>query len=311
MPQSTRKRTRSSAKTTVKKKAENHVGKEFSVGEMVPIESVKLPARQPRRSFDSVKMQQLIESVRKFGILEPLIVRPLSDEMFELVAGERRYRAASEIKLSKVPVVVREMTEKEAFELALLENLQRDDLNPIDETEGLLDLLCESLELSHEGVVSLLNKAANTERKGQKLTDSVTRNHIQKVDEIFLTVGRINRESFRSNRLPILNLPQDVLEFLRGGELEYTKAKAIAKIEDKRIRQKLMQEVVKKGLSLKAVKEAVSDLHSKSIRKTTPQKMLKDELKSISRIKTDAWKDEQKQQKLKTLLAEIRATLES
>ena len=223
---------------------------------MISIESLQLPKKQPRRSFDKNKMKQLVESVRRFGILEPLIVRPLPDETYELVAGERRYRAATELGLTEVPVVVRQMSEKESFELALLENLQRDDLNAIDETEGLLDLLCETLDLDRAGVVSLLNQAANAERRGQSLTDNVTR-QIEQVDQIFLTVGRLNRESFRSNRLPLLNLPDDVLAFLRKGELEYTKAKAIAKLDDVKLRRELMGRVVEEGLSLTDVKQLV------------------------------------------------------
>lgn len=310
MSSSARKRTRSSALSTTSENPESVDRKGKQVGCLISIESIKLPEKQPRRSFDSIKMQQLIESVRKFGILEPLIVRPLSDENYELVAGERRYRAATEVELSEVPVIVRDMSKKEAFELALLENLQRDDLNSIDETEGLLDLLCETLELSHSEVISLLNKAANAERRGQPLTDNVTRKSIEKVDEVFLTVGRINRESFRSNRLPILNLPDDVLAFLRKGELEYTKAKAIAKIDDPKMRRKLMQQSVKESLSLTDVKQRVNSIVLGG--KGSAQSIeLKEELKSISRIKSAAWGDESKRQQLQDLLESIRIVLES
>ena len=301
---------------TLRKKASKVTEVTESTGRQGGLEisrdSIKLPKKQPRRSFDPIKLQQLVESVRKFGILEPLIVRPLSNETnetYELVAGERRYKAAIEVGLTNVPVVVREMSEKEAFELALLENLQRDDLNPIDETEGLLDLLCETLELSQAKVISVLNKAASAERRGQEIADNVTRNNIEKIDEIFLTVGRINRESFRSNRLPILNLPIDVLTFLRKGDLEYTKAKVIAKIGDQKLRQKLMRQVVKEGLSLSELKKRVTLLTEGDSASVKPFD-IKKELKSISSIKSAAWNDECKQHRLQSLLEEIRMVLE-
>lgn len=307
MDKTPRKRTRSPAETTIDKNPVIPDSKGDGVGVVIPIESLKLPKKQPRRSFDKNKMEQLVESVRRFGILEPLIVRPLPDKTYELVAGERRYRSAIELRLTEVPVVVRRMSEKESFELALLENLQRDDLNAIDETEGLLDLLCETLDLDRAGVVSLLNQAANAERRGQPLTDNVTR-QIEQIDEIFLTVGRLNRESFRSNRLPLLNLPDDVLAFLRKGELEYTKAKAIAKLDDVKLRRELMSRVAKEGLSLTDVKRLVDAAMKGS---DAPQSLdVKKELKSITRIKSAAWDDEGKQKKLKKLLAELRAVLQ-
>ena len=308
MAQTTRRKTRLSTKATDSKKAASATNEGFQVGRLLSLDLIKMPARQPRRSFDSAKLKQLVESVRRFGILEPLIVRPLPSNTFELVAGERRYKAAIEVGLTEVPVVVRTMTEKEAFELALLENLQRDDLNPVDETEGLLDLLCESLELDRKKVISTMNKAASAERKGQSITDNVIRNHITEIDRIFQTVGRVSRESFRSNRLPILNLPSDVLRFLRKGTLEYTKAKAIAKIEDKRVRKKLMREVVEKSLSLKAVKQRVNQLILDEPQDDC-QAELKAELRAIARMRSQAWNDRQKQKKLKSLLIEVRAVL--
>ena len=308
MSTSIQKRTKAALRKKAEEKPVATENEGDQVGKKIAIDAIKLPKKQPRRSFDPIKLQQLIESVRKFGILEPLIVRPLPDEAYELVAGERRYRAANEIGLVDVPVIVRDMTEKEAFELALLENLQRDDLNPIDETEGLLDLLCESLDMSKSRVISLLNKAASAERRGQEIADNVTRSKIEKIDEIFLTVGRINRESFRSNRLPILNLPSDVLAFLRKGELEYTKAKAIAKIEDKRGRQKLMKQVVAEGLSLREVKKCVSAM-AEGDSASNKSLEIKKELKSISSIKSAAWSDESKQQRIQSLLVEIREVL--
>ncbi len=275
-----------------------------SVGEMIPIKSLKLPKRQPRRSFDPDKLEQLRESVRKHGILEPLIVRPGPRNTYELVAGERRYRAAKAENLLTVPVIVRELKDQEAFELALLENLQRDDLNPIDETEGVLDLLCQRLEIDQAALVSLLNLAANAERRGQPLTDNVIR-QIKVVDELLRTVGRLTRESFRSNRLPLLSLPEDILEFLRKGKLEYTKAKVIAKLE-KDDRRALAEETIEAGLSLREVRQRVKDLVPEP---KGAVRNLKSSFKALVNTKSDAWTDEKKRAKIQALLHDLEGLL--
>ena len=226
------------------------------IGILIKIEAIQPNKLQPRRSFDEAKMKQLTESIKKHGVLEPLIVRPLDSDKYELVAGERRYRAAIDAGLSKVPVTIHSLNEQQSREVALLENLQREDLNPIDETEGMLSLLCEALDLSSEEIIQIMNRAANAKRRDQPLTNNVIR-QIDCIDDLFLTVGRTTRESFRTNRLPILNLPDDLLAVLRTGKLEYTKAKIIAKVKDLAYRKQLVQYVIKQKLSLSKIKDVV------------------------------------------------------
>jgi ParB family chromosome partitioning protein len=113
---------------------------------VVKLVEIHLPQQQPRRYFDSDALKELVSSVRQHGILQPLLVRPLKEGGYELVAGERRYLAATEVGLTEVPVTVRELTNEEAFQFALIENLQRADLTPIEETEGILQLLALHLE---------------------------------------------------------------------------------------------------------------------------------------------------------------------
>jgi ParB family chromosome partitioning protein len=126
-----------------------------SAAEFVSIESIHLPGQQPRRYFDPEKLQSLVRSISEQGILEPLLVRPLANKQYELVAGERRYRAAQIVSLTEVPVVIRQLSETEALQLALIENLQREDLNPVEETEGILQLLALKLESKQQEVISL------------------------------------------------------------------------------------------------------------------------------------------------------------
>lgn len=284
-----------------------------NIGKQIPITAIKLPQKQPRRSFNPTKMQHLTESVRKYGILEPLIVRPVDSQEYQLVAGERRYKAAKEVGLTKVPVIIKELDDKQAFELALLENLQRDDLNPIDETEGMLELLCQSLNCDRNDVISLLNQAANAQRRNIELTDNVKR-QIEIVDSIFLTVGRLNRESYRTNRLPLLNLPEDVLEVLRSGELEYTKAKVIAKLDDPEMRQQLMRQVIDEKMSLKQLKEKITELMSSEDIEgqwslTMEEHRLRERYISILEIKSDAWRDKNKQKEINTILFKLERIL--
>ena len=127
----------------------------------IAIEKIQLSSQQPRRYFDPDKLEQLTLSVKEHGILEPLLVRPLKDGNYELVAGERRFRAATAASLTEVPVVVKELTDSEALQLALVENLQREDLNPVEETEGILQLLALNLEIETQEVVSLLYQMQN------------------------------------------------------------------------------------------------------------------------------------------------------
>ncbi|NLA76681.1 MAG: ParB/RepB/Spo0J family partition protein, partial [Clostridiales bacterium] len=115
-----------------------------SVEELSPSSAVKLnindvePNRsQPRKHFDEAALSELAESISRHGVLQPIVVRPLSDGGYQLVAGERRWRASRMAGLSEIPVVIKELSEADAAEIALVENLQREDLNPIEEAEGI------------------------------------------------------------------------------------------------------------------------------------------------------------------------------
>ena len=107
------------------------------------IEDIHPARQQPRKSFDDERLEQLAESIRSQGIIQPLVVRRREAGGFELIAGERRWRAAQRAGLHELPVVVREVAEQRAFEMALVENLQRADLNPIEEAEGYQRLMAE------------------------------------------------------------------------------------------------------------------------------------------------------------------------
>jgi ParB family transcriptional regulator, chromosome partitioning protein len=301
----------------------------------VDIQSIQLPQRQqPRRYFDPGKMTQLVTSIEEHGILEPLIVRPLKNGKFELVAGERRLRSAQELGLTEVPVVVRDFSDQKAYEVALLENLQRDDLNAIDETEGILHLLCQALDCSQEDAIGLLNLAANAKRRGVNLTAD-KQDQMEQVEQLFQRVGRLTPESFRTNRLPLLNMEDDVLQVLREGEIEYTKAKAISKLKEVGQRRALMREAIAQDWSLTQIKSRIKELEKKSTTTNKPStekpeiptgnqlevssgkaetpmgRKLQNELGVASNLKSTAWDDPNKQETLSKILTELKALLQN
>lgn len=128
---------------------------------MLPIAKVEAYRKQPRKQFDEASLQDLADSIRRHGILQPLTVRKLSSGYYQIIAGERRWRAARMAGLSEVPVLIIEADDRKAMELAMIENLQREDLNPIEEAEGYKALM-EDYGLTQEEAASGWAKAAPT-----------------------------------------------------------------------------------------------------------------------------------------------------
>ncbi len=276
----------------------------------VALSTIVLPAHQPRRFFDSGKMEQLIQSVKEHGILENLLVRPLSGQegRYELVAGERRYRAAVAVGLLEVPVSIRELTQEQAFAIALVENLQREDLNPVEETEGIVQLLALRLNCPQEEVILMLYRMQNDITR---MTNNViSQPEAESIKTAFAELGMMSWESFVSNRLPLLKLPADILEVLRQGQIEYTKALAISRIKDIQVRQQLLNEAIATGLSLTQIKERVKSLSDPLSKK--PVSVLKERISEVlvRAQKTKIWTNPQKQKSLEKLLAQMEKLME-
>ena len=271
----------------------------------IAISKIRLPAKQPRRFFDPEKLEQLAESIKHHGILEPILVRSLPKGQYELVAGERRYRAAQLAGLKEVPVVVRELSDQEASQLALIENLQREDLNPIEETEGVLDLLTLKLQCSQDEILDSLTQMATAQKKGAELSGNVSR-RVEAIAKILESTVGLTPESFRTSRLPLLRLPADVLEVLRQGKLEYTKARTIARLKDDQARQQLLQEAIAQNLSLTRIREQLKDLTSTAAKEAT----VSDRLVSVSRKVKQGLNDPKKQRRLEKLLRELESLVE-
>ncbi|OBQ32028.1 MAG: chromosome partitioning protein ParB [Anabaena sp. MDT14b] len=273
----------------------------------VNIDKIRLPAQQPRRYFDPEKLSQLVQSVKEHGILQPLLVRAVNGE-YELVAGERRLRAAKEAGLTEVPIITKELSDLQTLQIALLENLQREDLNPVEETEGILELLSIELDVNSGEVISILNQVANAKKRGLELTENVSR-QLEIIESVLSGVGRFSAESFRTSRLPLLNLPDDVLEILRQGKIEYTKARAIAKLKDEDERRELLDKVLNENLSLSEIKQLVKEL---TPGKTTPKETLNAKYSELGKRLKNAqvWEDAKKTKKLEKLLGDLEQLLE-
>lgn len=176
---------------------------------------------QPRKTFDEEALSELADSIAQHGVIQPLLVRPVSDG-YQLVAGERRWRAARLAGLSEVPVVVKELSDSETMEIALIENLQREDLNPIEEAEG-LQLLIDTYGLTQ--------------------------------DECAKRVGK-SRPAI-TNSLRLLNLPKELSELVKNSLLSTGHARALLPIGDKEKMVSLADEIIKKGLSVRETERMV------------------------------------------------------
>ncbi|MBD2215039.1 ParB/RepB/Spo0J family partition protein [Nostoc linckia FACHB-104] len=294
---------------------------------LLPLANIILPKSQPRRYFDIQKLEKLKASIEQYGILEPLIVRPVEGNIYELVAGERRYRAAKDLKLLEVPVVVRKLNDKEAIQIALIENLQREDLNPVEETQGILNLLAVELDMTPEQVKSLLTQMKHAADKSghnvmpkettevDKSGHNVMPKEMTVVEQVLASLGRMTWESYVKNRLPLLNLPKELLQALEQGSIEYTKAKAIARMKNEKQRKSLLKAAIAQDLSLTQIKEKIAKLKAAEVqgdegrtdKKATYPQRLKEIYTKAKKVKS--WDDPEKQQEFEALLEKLEKLL--
>lgn len=281
----------------------------------VLLSNISLLSKQPRRYFDPAKMDQLIQSVKTHGILENLLIRPIpgKEGQYELVAGERRYRAAQAAGLAEVPVTIRELTDLEALSIALVENLQREDLNAVEETEGILHLIALRLEVSQDEVVNLLYRMLND--ISRKTNNVISQPEAEAIKAVFTELGLMGWESFVSNRLPLLKLPTEILEAMRSGQIEYTKARAIARVPDEEKRKQILEEAIVNRLSLSEIKLKIKEIgqqtqsDSSTNTEITSTKELADE--TFRRLKkSQAWDDPKKKAKIEKLLLQLNTLIE-
>ncbi|NMB12435.1 MAG: ParB/RepB/Spo0J family partition protein [Firmicutes bacterium] len=203
--------------------AEDAKGEEIR---QIPVSAVEPNPYQPRRSFDQENLRELAASIKEKGVLQPVTVRE-KGEIFELVAGERRWRAAQVAGLSEIPAVVRELSDREVMEIALIENLQREDLNPIEEAEA-YQVLMREFQLTQEEVAKAVGKGRPTV----------------------------------ANRLRLLRLPEAVRGWVAGGQLSAGHAKILVMMDEERAIE-LARRCVDRGWSVRQLEEFLQDASAK------------------------------------------------
>lgn len=178
---------------------------------------------QPRRDFDEAALADLADSIREHGVIQPLLVRPMPAGTYQLIAGERRWRAARMAGLSEVPVVIRELDDMETMEIALIENLQREDLNAIEESLG-YKALADQYNMTQEQIAKSVGKS----------------------------------RPVIANALRLLNLPQKVIEMVRRDELSVGHARALLALESKKEIVEMAERIVKQHLTVRDVERLVN-----------------------------------------------------
>lgn len=184
----------------------------------LPINEIIPNRDQPRKTFDEAALEELAESIKQHGVLQPLLVRPIPSGGYQLVAGERRWRACRMAGLNKVPVVIKELTDTETMEIAIIENLQREDLNPIEEAEGLQ---------------ALIDKCGYTQ------------------EEVAASVGK-SRPAI-ANSLRLLRLPQEVRDMTKNGEISAGHARALLAFDNDAMMLGAAKNIVSKKMTVRDV----------------------------------------------------------
>jgi ParB family chromosome partitioning protein len=201
------------------------------------VSKIRPNPKQPRHSFDEAGLEELAQSLRTQGLLQPVVVRPLPNGQFELIAGERRWRAAQRAGIHQIPAVVRDVPDEKLLELALIENLQREELNAIEEAEA-YRILIDDLELTQNEIA---------ERVGKQRT----------------TVA---------NALRLLNLPESVKHMVRGRQISMGHARALLALEDAAAIESLARRVAAEGLSVRQVESSAKRPPSETPRAGRPSR---------------------------------------
>ena len=205
----------------------------------LPLDEIIPNREQPRKQFDDQALADLSASIAQHGVLQPLLVRPMADGSYQLVAGERRWRASRMAGLTEVPVVIRDMDEQESAELALIENLQREDLNPMEEAIGYRTLM-ENYGMTQEQTAQVVNKSRPAV----------------------------------ANALRLLQLPEAVTELVASGKLAAGHARTVLAFEGEAAQIAAATAAVDKGLSVRELEKMAKA--AKKAPRTTPQSKVRD-----------------------------------
>jgi ParB family chromosome partitioning protein len=286
---------------------------------LIPLAKIKPSPFQPRAFFNQEKIDKMADSFRKYRQTgsypkTAILVRPVKGD-YELIFGEQRKLAHEQAGFTEILAFVDgSISDQESRELALTENLLREDLNPVEKADAVLSLAAIRIQATPTEVRQLLDKAANDRRQG---TDNVTRtSQWQSLEAFFQELpDRITPESFRTNYLPLLNLPPDILAALREGKLEYTKAKAIASLKEDRHRQQLLKKTIESNLPIREIRNQVRVIKEQSdspdLRFDQKQILLQRFEQLNQRLKKSrVWEEPKRSRKVEQLLNELEKLLE-
>jgi ParB family chromosome partitioning protein len=209
----------------------------------VPVKNIRPNPKQPREDFGYQDLEDLINSIKEHGILQPLIVTKIDGENYELVAGERRYRAAKFLNLRTVPAIVRTARDQEKLELALIENIQRKNLNPIEEAKAFNQLIKE-FNLTQEKVSERVGKSRPTV----------------------------------ANTLRLLALPEEIQQALRSGKIKESHARTLLGLPNEKAQIKYLSKILKNEMTVRDTESAVRKVNGAKRSKTDPALQAKEEL---------------------------------
>lgn len=191
----------------------------------IPVDAIKPNPYQPRRNFDLKSLEELSQSIKAYGVIQPISVRKISENSYELIAGERRLRASQMAKLDKIPAIIVEYKDRDSAILALMENLQREDLNFIEEAEGYNSLIVDH-GFTQQEIAEKLGKSQST----------------------------------IANKLRLLKLPEDIKRDLINHNLTERHGRALLKLTDDDLRRKVLEKIIKNDLNVKKTEELVDGI---------------------------------------------------
>lgn len=199
---------------------DNATSSDSSTGNLLKITEIEPNRKQPRKNFDEEGLQQLADSIREHGLIQPLVVRPMAQGGYQLIAGERRWRACRMAGIKEVPVIIKDISDMETMEIALIENLQRENLNPIEEAYGYKELM-EQFHLTQQDVSKSVGKS----------------------------------RSVIANTLRLLNLPKKVVDYVKEGKLSSGHARAILALEDTELMEKTAEQAITEELTVRDIEK--------------------------------------------------------
>lgn len=241
---------------------EKRVGLDKISHALVPIEEIARRPYQSRREKDPQKFAELLHSIKTYGFKGSIWLQRQPDGTLRLIAGETRLDAALEAGYTAISSDIADVDDITAVKLSRVENARRKDLNALDDTEELLYLLTLTLKKERAETIECLYRYKNASEGKSSIADRDR----ETIESVFSEVAPdISLSTFITSRLPLLKLPENILRAYNAGQLEYTKAMALSRVEDELQRQDLLEEVVDRGLSLSALKAKIAPTSGRTV----------------------------------------------